>query len=1365
MSGLMDKNTASMRKDPSKNTSLSLQLVLWFLLLTLLPLAFVSWFNYQQTNSSLVTAAQTELKQSSQLTVRSIKDWFDYRLADVNIQAESPSNHQLLTTLIDGFKQSNQTLEQYVTSEDWKNRVSDRPNNLITLSQRYDYIADIYLIDNQGNILYSLEQEKDFGRNILAQPLRSSRFASSIKKALISGETAFSGLERYALTRQDFASFLSAPIKDEDGTVLGTFSIQVKLDHVFSLLQSTRSENNSLTHYFIAENGTLRTPIGDNWSEVLLRKISTEQYQLFLTEDNTLSQTAENYMGPNGEFVIGTHSVISLANINWVLISETGRDEALASAKWIGKITFILVLLTALFVTCLAFIVTRRITKPLVQLANASRAVAAGETNQQVVINTKNEIGQLADAFNHMLDARMAHEQALELSTKKAEEALEYLAEQQFALDQHAIVAITNVQGTITYANDKFLQISGYERDELLGQNHRLLNSGHHSTEFFKQMYKTIAHGDTWHGEICNQDKNGDIYWVDTTIVPFKGDDGKPESYIAIRADITQRKYAEQAILGAKELAEEAAKTKSEFLASMSHEIRTPMNGVLGMLGLLLNTKLDEVQQHRARVAQASAQSLLTLINDILDFSKVDAGKLELEVIDFDLRGMLGEFSEAVALQAQAKGLELILDVKGVEQSLVKGDPGRLRQILTNLVGNAIKFTLEGEIVIRVSLERDDENKMHMHCSVTDTGIGIPIDKQAELFDSFSQVDASTTRRFGGTGLGLAICRKLCQLMQGDIGINSTSGQGSCFEFSVVLENSRRAKQVVPHVDIQTLNVLIVDDNATNREVLATQLRHWGAQVEEADGSLEALKRYKERFAQKIDTFDVAFLDMQMPEINGADLGVMIKADDRFKSSQLIMMTSMAHQGDAKRFAALGFSAYFPKPATTSDILDALLVVADRGEALQYASPLVTQHYLKDLAKESPLSSKEKTTTKEYPDIKETEHPTKTVHLPQSPRATETIDSNTQESPWPDNTRILLVEDNQVNQMVATGVLNDMGLQVDVAGNGQEALHSLEFAATTSPYNLVLMDCQMPVMDGYKATESIRAGRADKADPSITIIAMTANAMAGDREKCLAVGMNDYLPKPIDPEALHRMMQKWLLNMDGETLDLTGLEPELGSQQEQSSTIMAPVTDTTTLWDKEAALKRIMHQEDLLHALIDVFLSDFPEQLTELKKAVEQNDFEQTYFISHTLKGLAANLSGLELQHLSLQIETMAQEKSPNIAAKMPNYITAADAFIACLEDYMATVEYAAPENALLSLDEIGNHLKELLDKVKIGDYIDPEELTPLQGASDNSLIQKLLDQLLSQINVFDFTAAMDTLKELETETGITLSLSEKGKE
>ena len=678
--------------------------------------------------------------------------------------------------------------------------------------------------------------------------------------------------------------------------------------------------------------------------------------------------------------------------------------------------------------------------------------------------------------------------QALQL----AKEQNDLLAEAIESCNLGVTIADARVPGLpLTFINNAFKHITGYD-ESILGVNCRFLQGENTDKAAIEAIQEALSDQTKLKIEILNYRKDGEPFWNSLELNPVFDVQGKLYAYVGVQQDITALKKANQTLEEAKAQAEHASNAKSEFLASMSHEIRTPMNGVIGMLNLLANSKLDEEQHHRVEVAKNSAEGLLGLLNDILDFSKIDAGKLELEYLDFDLRTLLGEFAESAAIQAHNKDLEIILDMRLVEQSVVKGDPSRIRQILNNLVSNAIKFTSSGEVLIEAQLLQTHDDNWCFTCFVKDTGIGISKNQQEKLFKSFSQVDASTTRKYGGTGLGLAIVKNLCHIMQGDVSVTSTMGQGSCFKFNIELEKSDMSFAVMPTVDISQLDVLIVDDNATNRDVLSGQLAHWGAKVQCAYSGEQALNLCRRFYRENQRGFDIALLDMQMPNMDGAELGKRMKSEAGLHKTKLVMMTSMNQQGDAKYFADIGFSGYFPKPATTSDIFSALTIVAENGEALAKANPLVTKHYIKSL---KAKSEDESSTIKWHPGIK-----------------------------------LLLVEDNSVNQIVAKSMLAQLGLtHIDTVANGLEALQQLRTnQSKENGYSLILMDCQMPEMDGYEATKCIRNGEAGACYQSVHIIAMTANAMMGDREKCLDVGMNDYISKPISQDSLKKTLLKWL---------------------------------------------------------------------------------------------------------------------------------------------------------------------------------------------------------------------------------------------
>ncbi|MBU0971210.1 MAG: response regulator [Proteobacteria bacterium] len=571
----------------------------------------------------------------------------------------------------------------------------------------------------------------------------------------------------------------------------------------------------------------------------------------------------------------------------------------------------------------------------------------------------------------------------------------------------------------------------------------------------------------------------GEEFPVDVSLTRINSE-GRPVLHCAWR-DLSTEKAMIEKLSIAKEAAEVAVKTKSEFLANMSHEIRTPMNGITGMIDMLMDTDLTDEQHDFALSVQTSADALLLLLNDILDFSKIEAGKLDMENIDFDLRPTLESLSDLMALKANEKGVEFACLIHDRVPCFLKGDPGRLRQILINLAGNAIKFVEKGEVSIDVDLQQETDSAVTLIFKVTDTGIGIPEDRMDLLFKSFTQADASMTRKYGGTGLGLTISKQLSGLMGGEIGVESREGEGSTFWFTVVLEKQSGpgTKEIVIPEDIKGKKILVVDDLAINRLVFREYLKSWGCRFEEAENGDQAMAKLKDAVNRK-DPFIVAIVDMQMPEMTGETLGRKIKEDSALKETLLVMATSMGQRGDAKRMEAVGFAAFVTKPVKKAILFDCLRLVLG-----QTAAPL------KDSAKQIITSY--------------------TVE-----------DRRRKKKRYQGQLSILLAEDNVINQKVAANMLRKMGHGVTIVNNGKQALG----ACQKSEFDMILMDGQMPVMDGLAAARAIREWERKFKIKKIPIIAVTANAMKGDREQFLASGMDDYISKPIKIRMLEDVIDR-----------------------------------------------------------------------------------------------------------------------------------------------------------------------------------------------------------------------------------------------
>ena len=641
--------------------------------------------------------------------------------------------------------------------------------------------------------------------------------------------------------------------------------------------------------------------------------------------------------------------------------------------------------------------------------------------------------------------------------------------------------SIADLKGIINQANDSFVLMWGYKsKNELIGKPIlHFIQDEKEAEAIISSLDKTGK----WEGEYTARKKDGSTFIANANSTILYDETGKKVGYQSSVQDITESVRAKKNIEAAnkeKILAEAASKAKGEFLVNMSHEIRTPLNGIIGMAELATDTDLDENQRNIFHTINAEANSLRDIINDILDFSKIEAGKFGLEEIPFNLRHTIEDVANSFAHRAEQKGLEFISFLSPDVPSRLIGDPGRLRQILTNLSGNALKFTHEGEICIEADMAEDVGNKVRINFLVKDTGIGIPKEKQATIFESFTQADGSTTRKYGGTGLGTTISKQLAEMMGGEIGVESEEGKGSTFWFTALFSKQEKKKQIyaTTDFDLDNLKVLVVDDNQTNRFVLMEYLKSWGCLPVEANNGKDALTILRDT-ASSEDPVKLILTDFQMPEMSGFDLAREVKKMETLKGVPIMVLTSAGKKGDGRSCKEIGINGYLTKPIRQDEMRKAMVSVLGLsiGQETAPMPALVTRHSVaEDFRKD---------------------------------------------------VQILLVEDYPTNQQIATRHLIKGGYQVDLAEDGMQAVEAYKRKA----YNLILMDIQMPIMDGYAATQEIREVETRNLEPStiqrIPIIAMTAHAIKGYREKCLEAGMDDYIAKPLRRKELLAMAEKW----------------------------------------------------------------------------------------------------------------------------------------------------------------------------------------------------------------------------------------------
>ncbi|MFC4701678.1 response regulator [Glaciecola siphonariae] len=800
-----------------------------------------------------------------------------------------------------------------------------------------------------------------------------------------------------------------------------------------------------------------------------------------------------------------------------------------------------------------------------------------------------------------------------------------------------------------------------------------------------------------------HEDGTNRVFETKKSLLPFA--DKKAPGILGISRDITAQRKNEDRLIQASIDAQAANKAKSEFLARMSHEIRTPMNGVLGMLDLVLASSLTADQSNKLNVAKTSAASLLGIINDILDFSRVEAGKMELEQLDFSPIQQLEDAAKALAIKAEEKSLELLVDVTKIEHAMLIGDPMRLRQIVTNLLNNAIKFTAEGQVVLRAETQLDSDGSIKLTCAVSDSGIGIPSEKLKGLFESFSQVDSSTTRVYGGSGLGLAISKRLCELMGGSISVSSELGQGSCFEFSVRCMPSSLKPQKLPDLDLSNWHVLIVDDNQTNLDILSNQLAKMGISSHSAISAKSAL--FEIEHTER--AFDLVITDMNMPVMDGLALTRTLRQRPDTDHIKILMLSSMSFNVSSSELNEMGLDGCLLKPVSTIDLFNTIKLVAG-NDPQSKRSHAITEQSLVGLSAKLPAK----------------------------------------EDTWPDYHRILIVEDNAVNRMVAEGLMQQFSLRYSLAEDGQQAIDTLLNSPDDQPFTLVLMDCQMPVLDGYSATRKIRSAAASERYSNIPIIAMTANALKGDREKCLEAGMNDHVPKPIDTGTLKKALIEGFAQCPAHLTGYTMRSDDTaGAQQKADQTmqmgINMPQAPLLTMnWDENPP--SLAAQPDFYVKSLALYIKQYEHfsfANNEANNKIEAANAPDTQLRQdiHTLKGGSGNLGFVKLFSACIEIEKRLEDGVSNDAdLAQIDYLLSSSVHDAkaMLEVNIRSVQNASEQDTKRSQSDI------LLD---IEAYTNNNELVPfallneLKTIASNKPDDLQLKNMIDALEHFDYSS------------------------
>lgn len=1393
---------------------ITIRLLLSYLLVAVLPLTGLSMLYTSSFETTLHTTMLGNMDAIADKKADQIDTFVEERLADARHLSHSKNTAEILASLTQAFHVGGLDTPAYRAAE-------SRFRGELT-----QYIADLgywdlLLMDTAGNVVFSVVREADLGTNLRTGPYRTSQLAEGFHQAITRLHTRLTRFAPYVPSQNRSAAFIVTPIL-KDNKPLGAMALQVDM----SRLESAVSD---------------RTGLGQS-GETVLAQLEGDSV-LFTGPLKRIPDAPFRYSvpfrqapWPMQQALTGNHShgfIRDYANVEniaawrylpalrWGMVVKIEVDEALAPAARLRRISYLMLALFLLISGGAAYFFGRRLTRPILDLTRTAESIAKGDLSQRAPPGGSDELGRMASAFNTMTDALSDARHNLELKVEERTRELLWNTERTNAILDNVLDGIItiNEHGIIESFNHSAEQIFGYQSDEVIGKNIKMLMPEPYQSEHdgYLLNYKAtgikkiigigrevqgkrkdgsifpmdlavseahlheqrafigsvrditerkraeeslrtsearlieaqhtaqignwdldLASGKLyWSDETFNifgidktafsasyeaflnaihpEDRDrvnqiytesvknhkpyeiahrllmadGSIKWVNERCKTYYDEQGKPLRSTGTIQDITVLKHAEMALIEAKLAAEAASRAKSSFLANMSHEIRTPMNSILGLTQLVLESELNPQQKDYLRKAHTSSKALLGILNDILDYSKIEAGRMEVESIPIRLEGILQDVADLFSAQIEQKGLELFFEIGADVPFEVAGDPLRLMQVLNNLVGNAIKFTEQGEIHIKLEATQSTNNQITLRFAVRDTGIGLDKNKAEHLFQSFSQMDSSITRKYGGTGLGLAISQKLVKLMGGEITVSSLEGKGSTFSFTIQVGTLPSAK-----LDLQQiggLKVLVVDDQETSRLTLKSLLEAWGLEAHIASSGAKALARLKE--AEEIQQpFDAILLDWRMPEMSGLD--VVRRVNEHVAKGTLthplivLMVTAYSKEELLEKMDSIQVDGILSKPVTPSYLFDALL---------------------------------------------NARHP-QASHL--------TVDTRKGSiSLRFDGARILLVEDNALNQEVATAFLQRRGVIVTVANNGREAVEWVQ----RQPFDAVLTDLHMPDMDGFEATQRIHALPEGKYLP---VIAMTAAVMQEDRDRCAAAGMVDFVAKPIDPDELVRCLKKWLKVHSEQA-------PEAHTR-----TIDATLPAHLPGFEITQALHRMDNNQALLARLLCSFAEEHDGTLTQLDALLQAGKNTEAATLLHTLKGVAANLGASVLANAAKQLEQEIKSGEKTCPSR-PAFDAALKAALAAITTAFnrdkAGAEAEPATGTEIDRAALADLFNKLLPFLQDRELIPDELMQTLQQLALSDLPSKPLAQLIRQIDQFDHDGALSGIVQLAATLGLEL--------